>query len=167
MLALSRSRARSFRPLLLLRGCSIGLACHCRQSFRWIFSEGLQKRRPFSIPEFQRQHWSGVAQRVRPIHRQLTPVLHTSTSVAPSCPKPLAVSPASLRGHEKVSARRLNEKPAAQTSDVTSKSPPCQGRESSSDCGLLPPAFDAIQRQSDQNLWRSHREGGEREWVGG
>ena len=31
----------------------------------------------------------------------------STTSVAPSCPKPAAVSPASLRGHERVSARLL------------------------------------------------------------
>ena len=64
-----------------------GLVCHCRQYFRWIPSEKSRgrsipclrswkswrhKHRPFSMPEFQRRHWSGVAQRVGPIHRQLT-----------------------------------------------------------------------------------------------
>ena len=78
----------------------------------------------------------------------------------PSCPKPLVVSLASLRGHDRVSASRLNETPA-QTCDVTAKSPPCQWRESS-DCELLHPTCAAIQRQSDQKLWR-----GERWWVEG
>ena len=115
------------------------------------------KHRPLSIPAFQGQHWSGVAQRVRPIHRQLTSVMHIDDFRDFSCPNPPAVSPASLHGHERVSTRRLNEKPTAQTSV------PSRRLVRGSEQRLLHPEFAAIQRQSDQKLWRSHRGGGERE----
>ena len=67
--------------------------------------------------------------------------------MAPSCPNPSAVSLASLREHERVSARRLNETGASQTSDVTG------------DYELLHLAVAAIQRQSVASRKRTKRMG--------
>ena len=126
VLALRRSRARSFRLLLLVRrACAIGLPFHCRQYFRWIPSEGNPADAPscvyhrgkfgnkstalFQYPNFR----VNTGQKLHNESDQSIVSAHQScistTSVAPSCPKPPVVCLASLRRHERVSARRLNE----------------------------------------------------------
>ena len=133
-LALSWPRARSFRLLLLVRrACVIGLACHCWQCFRWIPSECNPAGAPSHVYDrgkdgnkssgfFQHQNFSvNTGQGLHKKSDQSIVSSHQScistTPVAPSCPGPPAVSPASMRGPERVPARRLNEKQDESGSD--------------------------------------------------
>ena len=139
VLALGRPRAGRFRLLLLVRrACAIGLACHCKQYFRWISSEGNPADAPSRVYDpgkvgdkstglFQYQHFSvntgqklhnesdqsmGRAQSV--IHIDLRGSLLPWTACCQSC--------LPVRGHERVFARRLNETPAAQNCQVAALS---------------------------------------------